>query len=157
MSIPLTVSEYGYDQAPEDVRRTVIEKIDFVSAHIMHYYANCRPAAEQWSTIVREITASKGLIKNKPPMVTQNPWGSNTNGRDRGSNCKGNTWNDVSVKAANTYWNLWTSNSEWFKAQKVGWFAHTFNAGSEANFGIYGVRNDARLFPKLVDLKPIPC
>jgi len=159
MGIPITVSEmkYGYDQAPEETANAVKKGIDFISAHIMPYYGNCKDAADEWGSITSDIEAYQAMIPGKNMMITQNPWGSDHNGRDRGSNCNGDIWHDVSVEAANTYWNLWTSNCAYFKNKKIGWFAHTFNTDSEANFGIYGEYSEQDPYPHKIDFNPGTC
>jgi len=80
-----------------------------------------------WGAIINEIDAFKRMIPNKQIMITQNPWGSNRYGRNRGSNCGSDVWKGVSLEGANEYWRLWTSNCLYFKQQQVGWFAHTFS------------------------------
>lgn len=122
----------------------------------MPYYGNCLNPADEWNTIVNEIAAFKQLIP-KPMMITQSPWGSGQDGRNRGGNCGGDVWKGVSTTGANQYWALWTSHCNYFKEQKVGWFAHTFSSDSEGNFGIYGYRTDANHYPKRISFERLRC
>ncbi|CAF1318552.1 unnamed protein product [Adineta steineri] len=159
LSIPLTVSEmkYGFDVCPAAAKNAVINNIDFISAHIMPYYGTCDLPGQVWNFITNEIDAFKRMIPGKQMMITQNPWGSSTYGRNRGSVCGSDVWKGVSVEGANEYWRLWINNCQYFKQQQIGWFAHTFSADSEYNFGIYGPRNDAVPYPRHIDFKPIFC
>lgn len=124
---------------------------------VMPYYGNCLMPADEWSSITGDIAAFKALIPGKAMMITQNPWGSGKDGRDRGSNCGSDVWKGVSITGANQYWNLWTSNCQYFKQQKIGWFAHTFNSDSEGNFGIYGYRSASNPYPYKIEFNPVSC
>ncbi|CAF3811639.1 unnamed protein product [Rotaria sordida] len=97
---------------------------------IMPYYGTCDMPGAVWGVIEREIEAFKRMIPNKQIMITQNPWGSSKNGRNRGSNCGSDVWKGVSLEGANEYWRLWTSRCQYFKQQQIGWFAHTFSVCS---------------------------
>lgn len=139
--------KYGYDVAPAKTREAVIKNIDFVSAHsmycfvkiseifiwifiyliVMPYYGTCDMPGDVWQPIVNDINAYRAMIPGKQFMITQNPWGANRNGRNRGSVCGNDVWKDVSVDGANTYWKLWTRNCAYFKQQKIGWFTHVFS------------------------------
>lgn len=93
----------------------------------MPYYGTCDMPGNVWNTIKNEIEAFQRMIPNKQMMITQNPWGSNRNGRNRGSNCGSDVWRGVTLDGANEYWRLWINNCQYFKQQQVGWFAHTFS------------------------------
>ncbi len=93
----------------------------------MPYYGTCHWPADVWPDITQGIADFQKLIPGKQMMITENPWGSNKNGRNRGSNCGSDVWRGVSVEGANQYWNLWTSNCQYFKDQKIGWFTHVFS------------------------------
>jgi hypothetical protein len=126
---------------------------------------------EIWDPITQGTADFKHMIPGKQMMITQNPWSSNNNGRNRRSNCGDDVWKDVNVKDANEYWNLWTSNCQYFKQQQIGWFAHVFSicdyyllllkgfilfqADSEYNFDIYGPRSDAQPYPHNIDFYPV--
>ncbi len=93
----------------------------------MPYYGTCDMPDDVWGYITGQVDAFRQMIPNKQMMVTQNPWGANKNGRNRGSNCGSDVWKGVSVEGANTYWNLWISNCQYFKQQQIGWFTHVFS------------------------------
>lgn len=93
----------------------------------MPYYGTCDMPDQVWGYITGQVDAFRQMIPNKQIMVTQNPWGANKNGRNRGSNCGSDVWKGVSVEGANTYWNLWISNCQYFKQQQIGWFTHVFS------------------------------
>ena len=96
----------------------------------MSYYGTCKWPADVWPDIIGGIADFQKLIPGKQMMITENPWGSNKNGRNRGSMCGDDVWRGVSIDGANQYWNLWTSNCQYFKDQKIGWFTHVFSVSN---------------------------
>ncbi|KAH9466318.1 hypothetical protein Pst134EB_001374 [Puccinia striiformis f. sp. tritici] len=133
--IPVTLSEMpaGY-QANGDTPE-IFEAVDFVSLHSFAFFEGNATTADHGAQIAIRNDVQYGLQHSghrKKVVLTQTGWPSNM------KMWKANSPNAIAdIYQEFRYFQILDHNCNYFKDNKISWFAHVYNETSVAGWGIY--------------------